>query len=231
VKGNDLPCDKDGKCHEFRLRSAEQAMILCQSYGKECQGFVFASKSGRLFLKTNVSSEPLHDPFLEFYVRAEFRKNVDLVEERQCAIPIEDFQESSQFKCTLPVLDPFNANIMKYMDKMKTVIACQGEHYTTYHGGILSLVRTGVLLIYSFTVLSNVKLVLTICSCHTTRLKTITLLQYIVDENRIEQCFPHCSQLSTILNNIITPDSGSTILFHIVDKCEQRRQQNIVQSS
>jgi hypothetical protein len=30
--------------------------------------------------------------------------------------------------------------------------------------------------------------------------------------------------------NIITPDSGSTTLFNIVDKCEQRGQQNIVQS-
>jgi hypothetical protein len=43
-------------------------------------------------------------------------------------------------------------------------------------------------------------------------------------------CCPHCSQLSTILNNIVTPDSGSTILFNIVDKCEQRWQQNIVQA-
>jgi hypothetical protein len=29
-------------------------------------------------------------------------------------------------------------------------------------------------------------------------------------------CCPHCSQLSTILNNIVTPDSGSTVLFNIV---------------
>ena len=41
-------------------------------------------------------------------------------------------------------------------------------------------------------------------------------------------CCPHCSQLSTILNNIVTPDSGSTILFNIVDNCEQRGQQNIL---
>jgi hypothetical protein len=31
-------------------------------------------------------------------------------------------------------------------------------------------------------------------------------------------CGPHCSHLSTILNNIVTPDS---ILFNIVDKCVQ----------
>jgi hypothetical protein len=30
-------------------------------------------------------------------------------------------------------------------------------------------------------------------------------------------CCPHCSQLSTILNKIVTPDSGSTILFNIVN--------------
>jgi hypothetical protein len=37
--------------------------------------------------------------------------------------------------------------------------------------------------------------------------------------------------LFTVVNNIeiVTPDSGSTILFNIVDKCEQRGQQNIVQ--
>ena len=32
------------------------------------------------------------------------------------------------------------------------------------------------------------------------------------------------------VNNIVTPDSGSTTLFNIVDKCEQRGQQNIAQS-
>ena len=45
----------------------------------------------------------------------------------------------------------------------------------------------------------------------------------------LNHVFSH-SQLSTILNNIVTPDSGSTILFIIADKCEQRGQQNIVQS-
>ena len=36
--------------------------------------------------------------------------------------------------------------------------------------------------------------------------------------------------LFIVVNNIVTPDSGSTILFSIVDKCEQCGQQNIVQS-
>ena len=52
-----------------------------------------------------------------------------------------------------------------------------------------------------------------------TRLKTISFAAHM-----------HYSQLLTILNNIVTPDSGSTILFNIVDKCGQRGQQNIVQS-
>ena len=30
-------------------------------------------------------------------------------------------------------------------------------------------------------------------------------------------CCPHCSQLSTILNNIVTPDAGSTILLTSVN--------------
>jgi hypothetical protein len=147
AKGNDLACDKDGKCHELRVRNAEQAMVLCQSYGKDCHGFVFAPRSGRLFLKTNVDAEPIHDPFLEFYVRVEFRGNLDLLEDTQCAVPVEEFQDSSQFKCSLPVLDPFNANIMKYIDKTNTMIVCQGEHFTAYSHGTLSLLRTGLLLI------------------------------------------------------------------------------------
>jgi coatomer subunit beta len=40
-------------------------------------------------------------------------------------------------------------------------------------------------------------------------------------------CCPRCSQLSTILTNIVTPGSGSAILFNIVDKCEQRAQQTL----
>jgi hypothetical protein len=43
-------------------------------------------------------------------------------------------------------------------------------------------------------------------------------------------CCPRCSHLSTILNNIVEPESGVTTLFSIVDNCEQCGQQNIVQS-
>jgi hypothetical protein len=56
----------------------------------------------------------------------------------------------------------------------------------------------------------------------TTRVKTLRLMQYWWKQDWTMFCCPHCSQLSTILNNIVTPDSGSTILFNIVDKCEQR---------
>jgi hypothetical protein len=63
-----------------------------------------------------------------------------------------------------------------------------------------------------------------------TRVKTLRLMQYWWKQDWTMLCCPHCLQLSTILNNIVTPDSGSTILLNIVDKCEQRGQQNIVQS-
>ena len=43
-------------------------------------------------------------------------------------------------------------------------------------------------------------------------------------------CCPRCSHLSTILNNIVEPESGVTILFNIVGNCEQCGQQSIVQS-
>ena len=43
-------------------------------------------------------------------------------------------------------------------------------------------------------------------------------------------CGPHCSHLSTISNNIVEPESGVTILFNIVDNCEQCGPHNIVQS-
>jgi hypothetical protein len=40
-------------------------------------------------------------------------------------------------------------------------------------------------------------------------------------------CGPHCSHLSTILNNIVEPESGVTILLNIVDNCEQCGPHNI----
>jgi hypothetical protein len=43
-------------------------------------------------------------------------------------------------------------------------------------------------------------------------------------------CCPRCSHLSTILNNVVEPESGVTILFNIVVSYEQCGQQNIVQS-
>ena len=38
-------------------------------------------------------------------------------------------------------------------------------------------------------------------------------------------CCPRCSHLSTILNNVVEPESGVTILFNIVDNYEQCGQQ------
>ena len=43
-------------------------------------------------------------------------------------------------------------------------------------------------------------------------------------------CIPHCSRLLTILNNVVEPESGETMLKNIVDNCEQCGQQSIVQS-
>ena len=46
--------------------------------------------------------------------------------------------------------------------------------------------------------------------------------------NRIEQCFAsRCSHLSTILNNIVEPELGVTILFNIVDNCEHVRSKTL----
>jgi hypothetical protein len=42
-----------------------------------------------------------------------------------------------------------------------------------------------------------------------TRVKTLRLMQYWWKQDWTMFCCPHCSQLSTILNNIATPDSGS----------------------
>jgi hypothetical protein len=55
----------------------------------------------------------------------------------------------------------------------------------------------------------------------TTQLKTIGLLQYWWKQDWTMLCGPHCSQSSTMLNNIVTPDSsvnnvGRTTLFNLV---------------
>ena len=55
---------------------------------------------------------------------------------------------------------------------------------------------------------------------------------YQVDENSIEQYFAAHTvlyRLLTILNNIVKPESGVTILFNTVNSLGQCGQQNIVQ--
>ena len=42
-----------------------------------------------------------------------------------------------------------------------------------------------------------------------------------VDENVIEKCLLHCSQLSTIFFIIVTPDSKLTVLLNIFDDHEK----------
>ena len=43
-------------------------------------------------------------------------------------------------------------------------------------------------------------------------------------------CCPHCLELLSSLNNIVTPDSVSTILFNVDNNYEQCGQHNTVQS-
>ena len=43
-------------------------------------------------------------------------------------------------------------------------------------------------------------------------------------------CYPHCSKLSIILNNIVEPESSVTMLNNIVDNIEKCGQQNNDQS-
>ena len=52
-----------------------------------------------------------------------------------------------------------------------------------------------------------------------------------VDENSIEKYFAASivHGLLTVLNSIVTPDSGLTMLFNVVNSQEQCEQQNIVQ--
>ena len=45
----------------------------------------------------------------------------------------------------------------------------------------------------------------------------------------VEQCYM-LPTLFTLVNNIVEPELGVTILFNIVDNCEQCGQHNIVQS-
>ena len=48
-----------------------------------------------------------------------------------------------------------------------------------------------------------------------TRLKTIRLMQYWYEQDCWPMfCSPHCSESLSTLNNIVTPDSVSTILFN-----------------
>ena len=43
-------------------------------------------------------------------------------------------------------------------------------------------------------------------------------------------CCLHCSELLTILNNVVEPESGITMLKNIVENCKLCGEQNIVQS-
>ena len=49
---------------------------------------------------------------------------------------------------------------------------------------------------------------------HSTQQKTNNLLQYCCEQDWTMFYCPHCS---TIMFSVVTPNSGSTVLFHIVD--------------
>jgi hypothetical protein len=59
---------------------------------------------------------------------------------------------------------------------------------------------------------------------------TVRNAEPVAQQDRTMFCCPRCSHLSTILNNVVEPESSVTLLFNIVDSYEQCGQQNIVQS-
>ena len=150
IKGNDMICRKStktGNCNQFQVRNSLQAMAMCETYGNSCQGFVFEEKSGKLFLKNSIAGERVHTANLRFYVKKSFQKNLKsmkIVKQGQCAVPVEVFQDLANSRCVLPILDPFNKHIMKFINKNVTQFQCPGKHYTNYENGVLSVVEQGM---------------------------------------------------------------------------------------
>ena len=76
------------------------------------------------------------------------------------------------------------------------------------------------------------KIVAVVVGARNVHNKKRTALNNVV-RNRLEQCcaanIVH-SCMSTVLFSVVIPDLDTTILFHIVDNCEQCGQINIVQS-
>ena len=148
IKGNDMVCNEDSKernCNQIRVRNSLHAMVLCETYGNSCQGFVFEDETGRLFLKNNVAKETVFDKHLLLYVKKIFKQKLKpSLGQQQCAVPVASFQDLLNSRCILPVLDPFNKHIMKFVNKDVTQIQCPGKHYTTYKNGVLSLIEQGM---------------------------------------------------------------------------------------
>lgn len=143
-----MVCNKGSKernCNQFRVRNSFHAMLLCETYGSLCQGFVFEEKTGRLFLKNNVTKETVYEKNLLLYVKKIFwKKRNPVLEQQQCAVPIASFEDLSNSICVLPVLDPFNKHIMKFINTDVIQIQCPGKHYTKYKNSVLSVIEQGM---------------------------------------------------------------------------------------
>lgn len=138
LPGGDIPCIANESCLSFRVRSPEQAKVICNSYGSRCKGFVYFKETGNFYPKGELENKMMSKSGFDLYIKKDFAESA-LQNETQCAVPLKQFQSVGD-ACRLPELDPHDQRITKLIRKPEP-LHCPGSQLTRYRRGVLELTK------------------------------------------------------------------------------------------
>ena len=137
LPGGDLPCGANEGCHGFRLRSENQAKLICNSYGPRCKGFVYSTKTGRFSPKGELQNKMVFAADLQLFVKSAFAEST--VRNETCAVPLDQVHSQAD-GCRLPELDPNDESMSRHITKPEP-LQCPGSQLTRYRSGVLELIE------------------------------------------------------------------------------------------
>ena len=126
------------------VESPELAQLVCDWYGSRCKAFVYLLKLTEVYLKSDVTGKMESFPGRSLYIKKTHTKGIKLPLDNMCAVATnrESSPESlDQNQCQLLELNPFDASIMKYIQKPAKLLECRGVPLTTYQLGKLEILR------------------------------------------------------------------------------------------
>ncbi|XP_028398375.1 uncharacterized protein LOC114521988 isoform X1 [Dendronephthya gigantea] len=118
------------------------AMSMCYNLGDKCNGFTYNIGPRTSTLKQGTKGKPRFTLGVVTFYKDEYKDLLMLKETKGCAPVLEKKQSDKKISnaiCNIPEIDPFDATVMKMIEKVKPLVCKGNKNLTFYNNGRLMI--------------------------------------------------------------------------------------------